>query len=554
MMPNPQSKSFFVARITSTLSCMFGMIAGRRWASVILIGVLAFAGSAAVGLLVGIPEPRIHDEFSYLLAAETFASGRLTNPPHPRWIHFETFHVIHQPTYVSKYPPAQGLVLALGRIIAGKPIVGVWMSFGMMCAAITWMLYGWTSARWALFGGVIAVIHPTLGFAGYWAQSYWGGAVAATGGALLLGGARRIMRRPCAYHAVLTAMGLAILANSRPYEGLILGVPVGFILLAWMLGNRAPPRIILVKRILIPILSVLIFAGAVMGAYNFRVTGDTFRFPYQIHERTYAAAPLFFWQKPPHQPAYRYQVVRELHVGHGLSIYHSQRTLIGFIRKIGASFSLLFFNAINILAIPFMGMLMLGMIGWVTLSAFLAWSWRNRWSRRSLYIYFVFMCGLIMETFSSLHYLAPIVGLNYFFVLNGLRLWRWRNRSLGQHMLWLVPLLSVLALSISLSDTIKQNDSSAWHIRRAQLLKQLQQQDEQHLVIVRYGPQHSVNDEWVYNEADIDAAKVVFARHADQTQDCRLADYFHRRRIWSLDVDMAESVPELKRYPTELCN
>ncbi len=129
---------------------------------------------------------------------------------------------------MSKYPPAQGIVWPLGQLIAGHPIVGVWISFGLMCAAICWMLYAWVSPRWAILGGVLALINPVLGIAGYWAQSYWGGAVAATGGALVLGGIKRLMRQPHVPDSLLTGAGLAILANSRPFEGLLVSRAGGY--------------------------------------------------------------------------------------------------------------------------------------------------------------------------------------------------------------------------------------------------------------------------------------------------------------------------------------
>src|SRR5215207_4898030 len=124
--------------------------------------ITSIAISVITSLVAPLPAPQFHDEFSYLLAGDTFARGRLTNPPHPLWEFFETFQVMSQPTYASKYPPGQGVFLALGQVIARDPIVGVWISTALACAAVAWMASAVLSRRWSMICGVLAAMHPQI--------------------------------------------------------------------------------------------------------------------------------------------------------------------------------------------------------------------------------------------------------------------------------------------------------------------------------------------------------------------------------------------------------
>ena len=67
------------------------------------------------------------------------------------------------------------------------------------------------------------------------------------------------------------------------------------------------------------------------------------------------------------------------------------------------------------------------------------------------------------------------------------------------------------------------------------------------MVIVRYAPEHSPYEEWIFNQADIDTAKVVWAREMGPQAMRELLSYFKDRRLWLLKVDQTPRL--LTPYP-----
>ena len=233
----------FCGSVCSRIERALLPLAQRRGLAVAVVGVSALLLRLAILPIFPIPLPFVPDDFSFLLAADTFAHGRLANPTPAMWIHFESIHITMQPTYMSMYFPAQGLVMAAGKVIFGNPWFGILITGALMCAAICWMLQAWMPAPWALLGGIVAIIH--IGLFSYWINTYHAaGCIGAAGGALVLGALPRIMRKPRLGYTSALGAGIAVLGITRPYECLLLSIPVFIVLLRWLIAgkNRPSPR------------------------------------------------------------------------------------------------------------------------------------------------------------------------------------------------------------------------------------------------------------------------------------------------------------------------
>jgi hypothetical protein len=82
---------------------------------------------------------------------------------------------------------------------------------------------------------------------------------------------------------------------------------------------------------------------------------------------------------------------------------------------------------------------------------------------------------------------------------------------------------------------------------RADVNRELANAPGKQLVFVRYWPQHIFQDEWIYNAADIDRARVVWARDLGAAEDETLLRYYPDRTVWLLEPDARP--PRLTPYP-----
>jgi len=503
----------------------FSRLAQRKTLAIWLLFFSVIAIRLAVLPLLPLPVPGIHDEFSYLLMGDTFAHGRLANPPHPMWMSFETFHVNWHPTYSSMYPPAQGFVLALGQWL-GHPWIGVLLNGAAMCAAILWMLQAWLPARWAFLGAALVALK--FGFASYWMNSYWGGAVAATGGALVLGALVRIVKRAKIRDAVLLGIGVAILANSRPYEGLLFCVPAAAWFFWWLIGRTKSRQSLRarLRNVLAPLGLVLVLAAAFMGYYNWRLTGNPLLLPHVLNERTYHYR-LFLWDHHKPEVRYRNQQFEDYYNGWERENYgNTWADIVRVSEEKLIRCGLTYFWCGELLLLPALPFL-----------------FRDRKMRLLIAAFALVTAGVFAVIWSYAHYAAPLTCVIFALIVQAvrhLRTMRVGQRPVGVALSRTIVLLLVLDTGTNAFRGIC--DPLLWPCQgdpsRTAIAEKLQHIPGTHLIMVRYDKDnHNIHDEWVYNGAEIDTAKVLWARELGPQQNAKLFAYFHDRKIWLVTPD-----------------
>ena len=528
----------------------FGHLARRKGLAVVSVGFATLMLRLAILPLFPIPLPFIQDDFSHLLAADTFAHGRLANPTPAMWTHFESFHITMQPTYMSMYFPGEGLVLAAGKILFGSPWFGILICSALMCAAICWMLQAWLPPGWALLGGVLSMLR--LGLFSYWVNSYTGGgAITGLGGALVLGALPRLMKTTRLRYGIPMAMGIVLLGLTRPFEGLLLCLPVAVALGHWAFFAKNRPRpALLLRSAALPLLTI-VAAVAWLGYYDYRAFGSPTTLPYTVNRATYAIAPYYIWQSLRAEPHYRHEVMRKFYRDDELKQFLKARSWSSFIPgTLLKVWTTLWFFAGFVLLPP------------------LIMKRRVLLDRRIRFLVLcvaVLVAGALIEIFLIPHYVAPFTAAFYAIGLQAmrhLRVWKPEGKPVGMTLVRLTVVLcfalaSVRVFSGRLGFKVPEwpvpHWAGTWYgpdrygTERARTMASLEQLPGQQLVLVRYSSSHNPLDEWVYNSADIDSSKVIWAREMDAANNLDIVRYYHDRKVWLVQPDLNPSV--LSPYP-----
>ncbi len=503
-------------------------ILARNSRAIWFVILMALCGRALLLPFIGIPAPRIDDEYSYLLMADTFAHHRLTNPTPPAWQHFETFHVNLTPTYHSKYPVSQGLVLAFGEVIFHQPWIGVYLSTAALCGGICWALQAFMPPGWALIGALLAVVR--IAFFSYWMNSYWGGSMAALGGALALGAVVRVFQpqRTQANRMLLAslfAMSLLLLATSRPYEGFAFSIPL-VVYFCYKAVHGAMRHELKLHVAMLPAVTMGLTGLLMMGYYNRCTTGNPLLLPHILNERTYSPLPLFLWQKAKVAPTFRdpafakfYQVTEEEYA------YNETKSASGLMSVWGARLlSDWFFYIGPALTFP----LLIGILS----------SGRQSHLRIVLFAVSAMAVALALCIYTMPHYAAPATVAVYIFAAEGLR-YLWQQGGKGERAFVVAVCLTTVVASLTRqTGSTAINSTFAFPDTRELVTQELENKPGKQLVLVSYDlERHYPGDELVHNGADFDSEKVLWARSKGIENDRELCQAYGDRTFWSVKTD-----------------
>lgn len=500
--------------------------AGRLPWWLCLLGVSALAFVVALSMSWSrMPAPSCHDEFSNLLVADTLQHGRMANQSPEIWQPFQSFHVLVNPSYASKFPLGPGALLALGCLLLGTPAAGIWLGAALSAAAVTWAAAGCMPRRWAVLAGLLLALNPNVHH--QWSLNFMNGWLTAASAALVAGAALRLRKRIRWLDGVVLGVGVSGLALTRPFEGVVFTLSAAGLLLFWWRGERLLTQFHRVARIGAWSAVPLVATFLLMAFHNQATTGHVLQMPYQLHEQQYGVAPLsiFQSQKVPQMAEWSADVpptVLAFHYGWSLDSYFKRNHLAGWCGAIA--------ERLHVVA-------KLWGIAFCLLTACMVFNRVGPHRPIMLAIGVALLISSFVPWFFT-HYFAP--SLVWMVILTAFALHWMINRLVSDRSAAkaaVATLLIVQLLCTGVEVARANTRVTTWADQRQDIVRRLSELGGQHLILVRYRAEHDVHNEWVYNGADLDHSPIVWARSWRPDLDSQLFQHYQGRAVWLLEFD-----------------
>jgi hypothetical protein len=516
-------------RKTSVVSRFFlrpdsSKIAGSDVRNRIYIAVAGGLVCLLTVLIVGIPVPQTHDEFGYLLAADTFLHGRIANPTPFSPKHFEYFHILVQPVYAAKFPPLPGFLLAVGKALTGLPIAGVWLGSVLSGLTIYWLLRVFFSPRRSLFGALFWIFAPLNLI---WCNSYWGAHGAVIGGALSAGAFFRFIKDGYKKNLIVWGAGIFLLLNSRLYEGVVL---TGLLVLWWIFEVLKHKKFGRQTYQSFGVFLLVIFINlAWIGFYNYSVTQNPLILPYTLHHSQYHQVPLFIFQTPDLPKPGVPPVIRKLDerwVSEFQADYQITQTALSSIAE-KVPIYLVWLTRSPFLLILFL----LGLFS-------LAKNAEGFPGRQILLILLGFLAALLLTTFKGDRFLAPAVGVAFVSITFGAKNLG-RLKGFWKPLAWSLPFITgggfLLGILVLEQKRIPLPVSENNLLSRDQIVERLNAHGGNHLIFAETTEANPADARfYIYNEAEISDATIIWAHNLSRSENQALLDFYRNRRVWRL--------------------
>jgi hypothetical protein len=319
-----------------------------------------------------------------------------------------------------------------------------------------------------------------------------------------------------------------MLANTRPYEGLLFCIPAATWFLWWIAGktkSAVPARDRIVRGFL-SAAAVLVLTLSFMGFYNWRLTGNALLFPHVLNSRTYGSTGLFLWDHPKPPLEYHNQQFEDFYNGWEREDYNNS-----------------WHDILNVSSEKLIrGGSTYFWWGSALLLPGLFFSFFDRKMRLPLVTLFLVTAGFFSSIWSMAHYVAPLTCVIFLLLVQAIRHLRTispRGFPIGLGLSGAVVCL--LAIDVGVSVGTHHCDPLIWTCQgdpsRAVIAEKLAHTPGKHLIVVRYSEDHNIHDDWVFNGAEIDGAKVLWARELGREQNAKLFAYFKDRQIWLVTPD-----------------